>query len=320
MGLIFSDIPELEGSDTETVLADLAESEAGLEVLLEKRIAYLTELAYAIRRDGGDPDLIKSIVLSVKSDGNADSGNVISNNRHFADAVFSKLSLVERMSLLKEIAGEMDADDRNGRWLDSTRITVSPEAKERIAYMKNSYTDVVYMKFASHMESPRAAYFNRIGDVCESVYSGKCEFCLLPIETSGDGKLLSFYESIFKYGLKINAVYDLMGDENHTRYAILSLNYTDDVYDINGKYQNRYLELAIKADESPSLEELLCAASFCSLKLVRVDTLSVSGDKNVKNNLICPVFKTEGGDVKTFFAYLTIDCPEAILLGSYMKL
>lgn len=93
MGLIYSDIPELEGSNTEIALANLSSLELSLEELIEKRMAHLSELSDAILQDGGDPDVIKSIFLSIKSEGNADSGNIIDENKQEADFIFRSCRL-----------------------------------------------------------------------------------------------------------------------------------------------------------------------------------------------------------------------------------
>ena len=63
MGLIYSNIPELEGSNTEIVLSNLSGLESDIETIIEKRLAHLSELAGAILRDGDDPDIIKSILI-----------------------------------------------------------------------------------------------------------------------------------------------------------------------------------------------------------------------------------------------------------------
>ena len=67
MGLIFSDIPELEGSNTEISLANLSCLERHLEAVIEERLAHLFELSHEIVSDGEDEDIIKSIILSIKS-------------------------------------------------------------------------------------------------------------------------------------------------------------------------------------------------------------------------------------------------------------
>ena len=183
MGLIYSNIPELEGSNTAIELSNLFDLEGSLEVLIEKRLAHIAELAKAIIHDGGDPDIIKSIILSIHSEGNADSGNIINENQHTADALFSKISLIERLAIFKEAFNKMGAEKKvfMKSFDNQTNYTLSENATERIAYLKNSYNDIAYMQFSSLFSSPRASYFGSIGDVCENVYNDNCEYCILPV-------------------------------------------------------------------------------------------------------------------------------------------
>lgn len=323
MGLIYSNIPELEGSNTEIALSNLSELERDVEIIIEKRLAHLSELSDAILRDGDDPDVIKSILLSIKSDGSADSGNVITENKAAADAVFSRLSLVERLTLFKEILGLGGTSKKNivRYFLPREDSLVSEDAAERIAYLKNSYNDVAYMQFSSLLSSPRAAYFSNVTDVCESVYNGSCEYCILPVETASDGKLISFYEMILKYSFNIAAVYDLRGDEGYTRYALLSKSAVSYSPSLRSKARNRYFEFIITETDTVSLEELLCAASFCSLKLCRIDTLSThSSASKGAGAFLCPVFRADGADLYTFLMFLAIDCPDYIPVGLYMQI
>ena len=322
MGLLYSNIPELEGSDTSVVLNNLVDSEYALEVLIEKRIANLCELSEAIISDGGDADIVKSIVLSIRSESGADSGNVIDQNRQIADAIFSKFSLVERLTLFKEIFEKIDIEgmDMSKHLPLEESITVSDEASERIAYLKNSYNDIAYMQFSSLLNSPRAAYFGSISDVCESVYNGECEYCILPVETSGDGKLLSFYELLIKYNYKINAVYDLHGESGYTRYALISKKYGFGANTLRPKNKSRYFEFVLTENDSLSLADILSAAEFCSMKLKRIDTLNTTQDKNSIGVKICPVFRVDGADLQTFLAYLNIDCPDVEFLGLYTQI
>ena len=322
MGLIYSDIPELEGSRTEIALANLLRLEGDVEAVVEKRIAHICELSDAILRDGGDPDIIKSIFLSIRSDGNADSGNVVDENRALADAIFSELSLVERLILFKETFGKLSGDKKEifRQYWKEQEIDVPVEASERIAYLKNSYNDAAYLQFSSLLSSPRAAYFGSITDVCESVYNGRCEYCILPVETDTDGKLLSFFEIILKYGFKITAVYDLHSGNGYTRYALLSRRFATQVTGLRSKARNRYFEFIITDNDNVSLEELLTAARFCSLKLCRVDTLNFKSDRGGKGSHICPIFRCDGSDLQTFLAFLAIDCPDFIPVGLYLQI
>ena len=322
MGLIYSDIPELEGSNTEIALANLLSLELTLEELIEKRLAHLSELSDAILQDGGDPDVVKSIFLSIKSEGNADSGNVIEENRHAADAIFSKLSLIERLAIFKETFGRMSAEKKRffRNYWHSDDVSVSDEATDRIAYLKNSYNDMAYMQFSSLLILPRAAYYNSVTDVCESVYNGDCEYCILPVETSEDGKLLSFYELILKYNFNISAVHELRSRDGYTRYALLSRRFDLGNAGIRTKTRTRYLEFVVSDPDNFSLSDLLSAAEFCGLKLRRIDTLNVSIGRSVKSSCVCPEFRVDGSDLQTFMAFLSIDVSGVIPIGLYCQI
>jgi hypothetical protein len=323
MGLIYSDIPELYGSDTEICLSNLKRLELELTEILEKRLAHLTELSDAIISDGEDLDVIKSILLSIKSDGAAEVGSIIEENKDIADDVFSRLSLIERLTVLKEVFTKLNFDRKN---LDvvfgKSDESIPASAAERIAYLRNSYNDVAYIQFSSLFTSPRAAYFNNVTDVCESVYNGECEYCILPVETSNSGKLLSFYELILKYGFKITAVYDLYGDDGkeYTRYALLGKRLMINNQGLKHKTRKRYLEFIMTESDTQSLGNIMSAVGFCSMKLRRIDTLSFNTNGDTKNSLLCPVFRVDGSDIKTFIAFLAIDCPDYTPIGLYMQI
>lgn len=323
MGLIYSDIPELEGSNTEISLTNLDELETSLIEVLEKRIAHLSELTDAIIEDGGELDVIKSIILSIKSDGAADIGEVIEENKHIADVAFSKLSLIERLTVFKDIFSKLNVDRKSfDTMFGYEEETVSDKASERIAYLKNSFNDIAYIQFSSLLSSPRAAYFESVTDVCESVYNGECEYCILPVETSNDGKLLSFYELILKYNFKITAVYDLQSDngKEYTRYALLGKRFILKNQGLRSKTRNRYLEFVMTDNDNHSLEDILCAASFCSMKLRRIDSLNLKRGSDMKKSNLCPVFRADGSDIRTFLAFLAIDCPDYTPIGLYMQI
>lgn len=322
MGLIYYDIPELGGSDTEIALTNLSALEDEIKSLIERRLAYLCELACSVIKDGGDPDTVKSIILSIKSDGEFENDDVIEENRHAVDHVYSRLSPAERIFLFKEVFEKLAPDRRSvikmlGLEKDAA---VDAEASERVAYLQNSYTDTVYMEFSALLNAPRASYFGSISDVCESVYNGVCEYCILPIETQENGKLPSFYELILKYGFKINAVYDLVRNDSYTRYALLGKRLNLYKPAVRSKVRNRYFELIVSDADNNSIGDILSAADFCSLKLTRVDTVRARADKLAQENYYCSVFRADGADLVTFLAFLTVDCPDFIPLGYYMQI
>lgn len=324
MGLFYSDIPELVGTDTEVTLANLRELEERLDEVLEERIAHLCELSHAIIRDGEEADVIKSIILSLKSEGYADPEKIISENFRAVEAVYSRLSLVERLILCENISSYFRDENRTAKKSPPNEegIALSSSANERIAYLKNSYNDTAYIQFSTLMVSPRAAYFESITDVCESVFNGQCEYCILPVETSSDGKLSGFYDRILKYGFRILAVYDLESSDKkrNTRYALLSRGSASKNPRLRHRSKVRYFEFALECEEYPTLTDILAAADYCSLKLIRIDTLNCRDrEKGKKVPLICPVFRADGADLNTFLTFLSIDCPDFLPIGIYTQ-
>lgn len=325
MGLIYSDIPELIGSDTEISLRNLSELEQRLDRIIEERIAHIDELAHAIVKEGEDADIVKSIILSLKPEDYSDSDGICEINKKSVASIYSSLSLCERLLICKSISdcylsGEKISYEMFSEELDS--FAVSKTASERIAYLKNSYNDTAYMHLSALLPSPRAAYYDSISGVCESVYNNTCEYCILPLETSSDGKLSGFYDHILKYGFKICAVYDLNNQETkkYTRYGLICKNGNPCKSLIKHKSRIKYLEFVFESDGYPSLSDILLAAENCSMKLRRIDTLSPASSRTQKTPLICPVFRIESADINTFLTFLSIDCPGFKSLGIYTQI
>ena len=316
MSLIYSNIPELEGTDTEITLANLSELETELEKLFEKRIAHLCELARAIVKDGVESDLIKSIILSIRSDGEIDSDSVSSINTEEIGELFSKISLLERLIVFKEVFGEMPIN----LYESSESIALPfPEANDRIAYVKNSYNDIVFGEFSDIIKDAKASYFDNTVDVCESVLLGKCQYCILPIETMRDGKLISFYKAIINYNMKICAEYDLINPDGvgYTRYALLGTTLGQNNKLKKTKNNCKYLEITY-LDENVSFGEILVAAEYFGLKLESVDTLFINEISEKKR--FCAVFSAIGADIDALMTYLTVDYPDVSIVGLYQRI
>ncbi len=312
MSLIYSNIPELEGTETEIALANLSQLEIELERLLEKRIAHLDELAGAIAKDGGDGDLVKSIILSIRSDGEADSDSISPQNKDEMQEYFLRLSLTERFTLFKMLLPNITLPTSLS---NHQTFEISEAAHNRIAYVKNSYNDIAFVRLSELLDSPKAHYLDNTVEICENVLNGKCQYCILPIETSRDGRLISFYEVIINYGLKICAEYDLKnGDgEGYTRYALLSTHLSS----VNRLKGESYIEVAY-SDENISFSEILHAAEYFGFKLDSIESLTLN--RNDNNKRFCAVFSAAEANVEAFAAYLSIDCPDAELIGRYRRI
>ena len=308
MGLIYSDIPELEGTDTETVLSNLRNLEKELGETFEKRMAHICELAHAIIKDGGDIDVVKSIILSIRSDGEISPISVLDDNEKELKMLFSGISVIERLLIFKAIFSERFSEDLRSY----SSSPVAEKALGRIAYVKNSFNDAAFEQFSNLIEGAKAAYFDNLSDVCESVLSGYAQYCILPIETGKDGRLLSFYETITSNNLKINAEFDLKSSDGdtYTRYALVAAS----IQTRKTKSGQRFLEISYSDTDNLSIKDIISAAEFCGLNVCSIDTLFSGDEKNV--NI---VFESNGADIKTFATYLSVDCPDHTVMGYYQR-
>ncbi len=324
MGLIYSNIPELLGSDTEIAIRNLSELEERLNLIIEERLAHIDELSHAIVTDGEEIDIIKSIILSLKPESFCDTERIIDKNQKSINSIYSSLSLSERLLICESISNSYIGGKKINceMFLNIEKHKGTKDTEERIAYLKNSYNDAAYLQFANLLNSPRAAYYDSIANVCESVYNGTCEYCILPLETSNDGKLSSFYDLILKYGFKICAVYDLHHPDSskYTRYGLIGKNLELNGISFKTKSRIKFLEFAFEQDSYPSLTDILSASDFCSMKLRRIDTLSISSHKSAKTPLICPIFRVDAADLNTFLIFMAIDCPTFKPLGVYTQI
>ncbi len=316
MGLLFSNIPELDGTNTEIVLSNLSSIEHELSDVFEKRIAHLCELAQAIINDGGDIDVIKSIIVSIRSDGGISADDICIENSLELETLFSKISLLERVEIFKQLFKHIPAEKYN--FYEDEGI-ITHDSVGRIAYMQNSYNDSAFEYFASVLHDVKASYYETVSDVCGSVINGKCQYCILPIETKKDGKLISFYNAIVQNGLKINAEYELKDQtqNGYTRYALLGKAATLPPNQIKYKELAKYLEIIYSDTDNISLGELLTAAECFGLKPESVDTFTIKplGEKKY----YCIVLSSVDADEKMFMTYLSVDCPDHVLIGLYQR-
>ena len=311
MGLIYTDIPELEGSDTEIVLSNMAQLEAQFSRIVEKRLAHIGELSDSVINDGEDSDIIKSILLSTRSDGESCDGQVIAQNKENADIIYSQVSLCERLILYRQISERYIAQNKESLWqkYSSSKGRAKNNACGKIAYVKNPNNDRAYLKLSSVIKSPKAVYCESADEACIAACDGECEFCILPVEASSS-KLAVFYENIIKYGLVKLCEHRISTSDGETTYALLHKENILPTKEKISRAKATYIELLLDSDEI-ALSDLLLSGEFCRMSVKRIDTL---------NKRTCITFKADRADFDTFMTYLSLDCPGIVILGIYKQI
>lgn len=341
MAFLNTDILELWGSDSATCLRNLDILASRQGRLWESILAMLSELADAIVADaGGDPETVDSILLSLQGPESGEPGEPAESDRpDRPSSGMEDIAPINR-ALLGRFTAPIGVHARLTiyRFIEE-RLPTRPEpvpsalpgtARGRIAYMPGAFADKAYLRLAGGVPGARAATFHSFVDACEEVRGGLCEYCILPLENTASGKLTAFARLILRYRLFVVAVCDLengAAEGQITRFALCSRAPVGGVADIGtpplgaDAEPPRYMEL-LHTVEDPALSDLLSAAAFCGLTLVRVDTLPAMDTPDLPDDtdgapLTSCVFDTRGADLSTFRRYLTLEAPEDIPLGYY---
>ena len=144
-------------------------------------------------------------------------------NKIFSDETLD-LSPEDKISFCKTICNSnLQKDIHSMLFIGSTEPTPAG-AHSKISFIKNKYNDLAFERFSHFVPNAKADYATSFKESCENVTDGFCEYCIIPITSSSDGRLMSFYSLLDRYELKICAVTDIDDDETSKtiRYACVS--------------------------------------------------------------------------------------------------
>lgn len=238
-----------------------------------------------------------------------------------SDKYGDTVSVVDKVELCRCCFGDHSVSRELREILLGPEEKCGVDAIGRVAYVKNNYADSAYLTFSKSVSSPSACYCSSLGTVCEEVYSGSCEYCILPIETDTDGKLMTFYSSIDKYELKIHSVCTVYyaDGQRFTKFALLKKSVSGvGIFSASEAYLSKRT-LEVKISQTSTLDtplyNILRAADACSLKLQRIDSLPLSYNKELLGYYA--VFSMNRADFKTFLIYLALEYPQSYVVGIY---
>lgn len=210
---------------------------------------------------------------------------------------------------------------------------IKPTAHGRVVYQHNIYTDEAFLLFSRALPTAKACYSDSFTGVCEQVLDGECEYCILPLENTQDGKLVRFYGLIEKYELKIAMTCKVTTlDNRHS--TVFGLCRRGLVWPETVVRDKRFCFEFMFWQESEhlSLSRLLHAAECASLSPVRIDCLPRSDDEILMGagypfDLCLEITPNEsppsaapGHDLLAFLMYLSVHSPTYLPLGIYQHL
>ncbi len=296
----------------EIILANLEELTDRILKSGEQERAHLRELAEEIRAAFEDPALLLSSLAEHRLPTPSAAHHVQTNAER---ALLQALTTARRARLCMELKALLPHPEQLCQELFSpVPENLELQARNRISYQKNRFTEPAYNRFAALIDDPRATYAESFPAACENVYNGVSEFCILPLESSMEGRLNSFTRLILRYELKIVATCNVATEGGQsTRFALLRRN---GISFAAAKDVPMQFELSAELAQEPSAEEILSAARQFGLRLRTADvSLTEEGA-----SLLHAVFLTDRGDLPAFLLYLGMELPAYDPIGYYPDL
>ncbi len=193
-----------------------------------------------------------------------------------------------------------------------------PYHSDRIAYLKNAFSDAAYQKFERLFPACGASYCDDFQGVCEEVSLGHAKYGILPWESSRDGRLKTFESLLQKHDLKLILLCEVPMGDDITRFALFGRRVQ--MLDCTRYKEASYFSMRIRfADTSPwhapGLSILLCAAAYYGLRLLRVSSLPAQNDAEFDLT-----FSIDSADTAAFLCYLSLEFPQFDPIGLYSLL
>lgn len=191
-----------------------------------------------------------------------------------------------------------------------------PGGGERtVAFLRNGQAMRAFERFAKLLDGVSAVYENNFLNACESVYTGHATFAIIPVHSTADGRLNSFYRQIEKYSLSIAMTCEIDSDdgENTTTFALVYRELVFEEMDAEPVY-----ECKITLEDLSTLADIADAAAYYGARLYSVEALPMlfSG----RSGAFSIVIGLGGASLGGLFCYLALEYPQTTAIGVYRRL
>ena len=292
----------------ETVLENIREIDRRDAAMHKIRYAHIKELAYELfaasgyNRDGSPFDMswlenIRSLYLQIKN-GRKESAE---------KAPFRALENAELYVLASEIRALIGEEERLPvlQFFSEYGESVPSAASDKVACVNNYYTDTAFSRFSSYLQKPSAVFLDSFSSACEDAASLKYEYCIVPIENSDDGKLMSFYRLLAMHGLKIVLTTSVsISDDSRSTTLALAKRGIENLKKKENDTGARYFEFCFVPDKENSVSDICYAAELFGMRLHRIDSATITYLENEFEYFV--VLDTAGADLYKFLIYLTL--------------
>ena len=173
--------------------------------------------------------------------------------------------------------------------LSDSLLSVSSETAAgshgKVAYVRNQYNDRAFEDFSRLIQNPKPVLTSSFSDTCEEVLESRCEFGIIPLENTSDGKLFSFYSMLDRYELKIAAVCLVESEDSNKniRYGLVKKGLSEkQISLLSRKGRLCRFEFSVVSEDASFTSELFSALGECQATPLQVDSISVQYDDNLR--------------------------------------
>ncbi len=282
----------------------------------ERRLVQLYELAKAFSRSYVPGKDDNSQLFNGLFSGAALPENVSAVSFEYLCSKNNVQILLDKITVCKFLVMEYEGRHINisEQLLGGSQI----DAAVKIAYFKNAYADTAFRVFSSFLKNPSVVYLTDFNSVCEEVYYGRADLCMLPLDSSKDAKLISFYRLIDKY--ELNPVFSCdvtaLDGSVTTRYVLLrrSIALPGEEYKKSGG--SCFFEFSFVPDEKAALGDILLVAEECGLSTYKVDSIPLTySDSQFAFDII--INAEDSKKLDAFVLFLDLAVPQYKPMGIY---
>ncbi|MBE6667425.1 MAG: hypothetical protein E7607_03845 [Ruminococcaceae bacterium] len=188
-----------------------------------------------------------------------------------------------------------------------------PGSHGKIAVVKNNYSESAILLLSKTVIRPKVISAQNFSDACESVVDNKCQFCILPTETSAGGRLFGFYSMLDRYELKIFALCSVETDDGtgSVKYALVGRSMPDRF----PRATERTLECSVITENGKFPSDIPNVLDIFGAKLLRVDSLPTEYDE--LQNKYYLSFRMSEKNAIVMDLYLSVEYPNYSQIGLY---
>lgn len=223
-------------------------------------------------------ELTLSELASTYCEAYSNADNILSSLRE----TVTELSASDEIVFLSELCkSQLNEQIKESLFIGSFEPTLAG-AHSKISYVKNRYNDLAFEHFSQSIPNAKPDYALSFAECCENVFDGRCEFCILPIMNSKDGRLMSFYSLLDRYDLKICGTVELDSEDASTiKYAIISRACKEQKGRLQ-KSKSFIFEFSIINENTEFFSALFEAATKIGAKLTSIDSLPIEYASNIQ--------------------------------------